>query len=540
MKVKRICPICKTKKFKKTSEAGLVCKYGHQVLGFQEEHGEETAQVVSRRRKKVRTIMENDINSKRSPAQQRSDFIRIFQFALQVLTRSIIQDLGFPSQLENIVRELWILYLSGSKRTIEEAYIFEANEKEGMMRDASTRRTKLDEKIKEEEKELEQVDDEDSSNEESDEDVKKENEHHSFQNLRARRLFEKEAVPVKWPTLKYSMTLSIIYLACLQLNYPVLLNDLLRWAKTGQIPYLEIQNYIPGDLLSLLSLQISNSMTRIPAHMNVIVQTQKIMKCYHHYCKIEFVPLNAPLYLSRFCSQFFLTVEGYFYAKLIFKSYLKKHKVNFSNPIHSQWRSHPTTVLMACVIVAAKFIYGVGHGSSDNLHVSKYNVDMTKEKWLELIHKNLTQLKNYKEKRQNLDYIIEALRNRSIASRMNSSVTNKQTIALSVLNRNNPEINHVRRQSISIVEPILEPFVNEDWADDSSTSFNTIDEGQVYYVHKHGFRPQDYVDLIALASEILGEKVNPAIEDIVETIENTFVLELKAKGVPEKQYNDYF
>ncbi|KAI9486835.1 MAG: hypothetical protein EXX96DRAFT_517147 [Benjaminiella poitrasii] len=535
MKVKRVCPICKTKKFRKTSDSGLVCKYGHQVLGVQDEQQDDNPQVLSSKRTKIKTVNESINNNTRSPVQQQSNFLRIVQYSLQVISRCMVQDLHFPPQLEYIVRELWILYLSSSRKEIEEAYMFEANGKEAN-EDSDIRKFKNSQTLDQEEKELDEIADDDEEEENSDQDNNQDDDDDDIKyKLKNRYMSKKSLRIVKWPKLKYSMIISILYLACLQLNYPILPNDLLRWIKTGQIPYLDIQKFIPKDILSTLSLTISNMMTKTPSYTTIIAQTYKIRRCYIKYCKLTFPPLNAPLYLSRFCSQFFLTVEGYYYAKRIFENCCKRHTINFSNPISANWTTPPMTILMACVIVTAKFIYGVGHGSSDYLHASKHDIGTTKEQWLSLVRENLTHLKNYKEKRQDLDYIIQLLRGRSVASRLTAALADRQTIALSILNRHLEQNNTQRYISNNKGE--------QNSIDDDGNLMlypEIIKEGQVYYTHTFGFRPQDYADLIALANEILGDKANPEVEEIVETIERSFIHELKATSVPEKQYNYYF
>lgn len=339
---KRVCQICQTDKFRKSTDSGLVCKYGHKVLGFQAEQAEDDGFSGARgmRRKTVANRRETDLES--SPAQQRSEFLLIIQFTLQVLSRSLVQRLDFPPELESTVRELWLLYISDSKKQLAEAYLFEALESEDASKLQQNQVGKKDilEKFEEEIMIDNFRDDDDSSEDEQPERIG------SSRN--------------KWPTLIFSNTLSFIYLACIYLNFPVLPNDLVRWCRSGDIPYLKMQGRISPEKLSSLSLHYTNSMTQIPTPGRVKNSAYILSRCYLSNCKLKFPDFNIPLYLDRFCAQYFLTVEGYYYAECIFESYRTRNLLDLCVQNRRREKVPATTFLMASVVAAVKLIYAIG------------------------------------------------------------------------------------------------------------------------------------------------------------------------------------
>lgn len=358
-KVKRVCPTCKTTKFRQTSDSGLVCKYGHKMLGIQAEQAEDDGFAGGRgtRRRVIPKITDTMQGS--NPIQQKSDFLLVIQYTLQVISRCMVQELNFPPELETTIRELWLLYLSDSKKEIAEAYMFEAHEKEAVDKikgSDSQMKREIYEKLEQEEMGLDEFSssDESSSEEEEDEDGFRQRKSSS------NKIQQVGTSRIKWPPLRYSNVLVFIYLACIYLNYPILPNDLVRWSRIGQIPFLNMQERIPEQLLGSLSMFLSNSMTHTPSTDQVAREAYQLARCFSTNCKLEFPEYNIPLYLDRFCAQFFLPVEGYYYANYIFSTYRQDRYLNLSI-VHRSYQSiSATTFLMSCVLSAVKFIYGVG------------------------------------------------------------------------------------------------------------------------------------------------------------------------------------
>lgn len=85
----------------------------------------------------------------------------------------------------------------------------------------------------------------------------------------------------------------------------------------------------------------------------------------------------------------------------------------------------PVSVLMACVVTAAKFIYGVEE--FDMSHVSQYDTSMTKQAWTDCVHKNITRWQKIKQDHHELDNIIKYLQDTSYATK--ASVHNRDRLS---------------------------------------------------------------------------------------------------------------
>lgn len=337
-KPKRICSVCQTTKFKKTSDSGLVCKYGHKVLGVQDEEAEDAFGIKGFQRKAVANLEIDNIES--SPAQQKSDFTLVIQYTLQVLAKSLVEDLHFPPEFEATLRELWLLYISDSKTQLAEGYLFEALEMEKMDKQTGKDKQDIFEKI--EEVAIEEFLDEDDF---SDDDTEP-------QRIGSSRR--------PWPKLSFPSCLSFIYLACIYLHYPILPNDLVRWSQSGEIPYLSMQQRIPPELLSSFSLKLSNTMRHVPLPGSIKLTAFKLSNCYLVNCKLAFPEFNIPLYLDRFCGQYYLPTEGYFFAKSIFESYRTRHLLDLCVQNRRRDQLPAIALLMACVVATVKIFYAIG------------------------------------------------------------------------------------------------------------------------------------------------------------------------------------
>ncbi|OBZ87098.1 RNA polymerase I-specific transcription initiation factor rrn7 [Choanephora cucurbitarum] len=530
--MKRICPICHTTKFKTTSDSSLVCKYGHKLLGVQKEQQEDdTTGVRGLRRKRIKTAVDTD-SDKASPAKQASDFMRIIQFTIQVVSRSMVQDLEFPKELEAVVRELWLLYLSDSKKEIYEAYLFNANLKEESDRDPTTKQDILKREVDDELDALE------AHNFESSDDTTDEDDDTIVPRQgRSRR---------KWPRLRFSDTLVFVYLGCVYLNYPVLPNDLIRWAQEGQIPFLKMQEKIPTRTLASLSLFLTNSMTVVPSLSFVVKRAYELSTSFLLNCKLSFPPLNVPLYIDRFCNQFLLPVEGFYYTLCIFQQYRQRYAIDL-HLVNRHYRlTQVSTILMACVLVTVKIMYGVGtdHCGFDRQKRSQHNLGVTKEDWIKQIHANLERWKSIQDNRDNLSTLIQYIRNTSTASRTTAHPGDRNNILLNLFNQTST-IRSSQTETKSILRDL---FLSTHHLTDSLPNGNSdnvgdlplIEEGAFYYARKSGFGPSDYLDVIQLANLITGETANTSIESTLKIIDRIFESSSQVKTIHTSLYNARF
>lgn len=282
-KPKRTCPICKTSKFRAT-EDGLVCRYGHKVLDVQLEMQEEPGRLGGFKR---RNAKKERIELKVPQAKKQSDLMTIIQFALQAFSKCMVEDLGFPSELEAVVRELWLLYLSGSKRELYESYLFEANEKQ--LREMKVKKEEIKIKLEKDEEALEAL-------------LASEDDQEEETPLKGRISFQSH---YEWPSVEFGASIVFLYLACTYLRLPILLDDLIRWCKTDRIPYFSIQKRIPLKVFSF-GQDKSYSLSFIPTK-GVLDETARILyNAFKHRTKLIFPPFNISLCIERFCNQFYL------------------------------------------------------------------------------------------------------------------------------------------------------------------------------------------------------------------------------------------
>ncbi|KAF1806481.1 hypothetical protein V8B55DRAFT_1372654 [Mucor lusitanicus] len=522
--MKRECPTCRTTKFKKSSDGGLVCKYGHKMLGIQVEEQEGDFEGFGgRERKRVKTLRDNMQRS--NPVKERSDFLLICQYTLQVLTRCMVQELDFPPEIEPVAREFWLLYLADSKQEIMEAYIFEANEMEAQ---DGQHRPKLDmlERMQREEKELDNPEDSSSSEEEDNEDQARPTERRPGVNR------------VKWPKLAYQHTLVFVYIACVYLNYPVVFNDLVRWSITGQIPYLKMQEKIPMETLASLHLSITNPMTRAPSVPFLSKYSHRYLKGFEVNCNIVFPELNIPLYLDRFCCQFFLPVEGYYYANYIFEVRRRLLYINTS-PMQSARHTHVTTMLMASVIDAVKLIYGVDDHTTDSSSVSQFDTTTTKETWYAQIEKNVARWKSLKDDQKDLKNMIQFLQETSVASKATAHLRDKHSALLNILNREpTRRLNQANAPSVK-ADPLLDASDLVISADANQDENSLIKQGEFFYSRKAGFAPKNYLTIVSLASLILGQPAS-IIESAVKLMDSTIMRHNQTNCIRPKKFKEHY
>ncbi|KAI8085412.1 hypothetical protein BDF21DRAFT_336454 [Thamnidium elegans] len=525
MKSQRVCPTCHTKKFRKSTDAGLVCKYGHKLLGVQQEEGEEAFSVAKGSRRKIVRETHGD-NTESNPAQQRSDFLLVVQFGLQVISRSMVQDLNFPPELEPTVRELWLLYVADSKKEVIDSYMFEAFEKEAndKMRGSNTRN---DIGIfEEEEKLLESFRDDDE-----DYDSDSENEGSAPRG---------RPVRLKWQPLKFYHILVFIYYACMYLRYPILPNDLVRWCRSGDIPYLKIQERIPSQLLSSLSLVLSHSMNNIPSPAQIRKAEYSMARCFEINCNLELPDINVPLYMDRFCAQFFLPVEGYYFAQCIWNMFRSARVLNLKDS-RMATKIPATVFLMACVLTAVKFMYAIGDTSRDTLSsVSEFDKNITKENYMKKIKQNIEEWKKVYQQQEDLGNIIQNLKDTSIANKLTLLLRQKNLVMLRALESIHQRSgNYSKRSSSSNLFMDTTVWDKTDY-NVAQTEATVIELGSHYFVKRTAISPKDYLDILELATLVSGELSNSTLEVALQKVERIIASRCGYSTTKKNTFNKAF
>jgi hypothetical protein len=106
--------------------------------------------------------------------------------------------------------------------------------------------------------------------------------------------------------LRYMDVLTIIFIACIHLRLPVLPSDIIRWCKSNVLHYTSIQNRVPEDWMKLVPLSITNTMVVIPGVNALSARAIRLAKRLYLPQNTIIPDYNIPLYLNRFCSQFYL------------------------------------------------------------------------------------------------------------------------------------------------------------------------------------------------------------------------------------------
>ncbi|KAF9091788.1 Pol I core factor CF [Mortierella sp. GBA35] len=107
------CRVCRSTRWRKNSLGHYVCESGHQLEGYQEEEGEfvEGAGGYERRQKvtKKKKVVESAFVSGK---QGTTLVLRCAQFILQLQVQALVRELGFPLEMNAVVREYWMVYVS--------------------------------------------------------------------------------------------------------------------------------------------------------------------------------------------------------------------------------------------------------------------------------------------------------------------------------------------------------------------------------------------------------------------------------------------
>ncbi|KAL4951473.1 hypothetical protein BDW69DRAFT_169995 [Aspergillus filifer] len=243
------------------------CRRGHQQAGTQAVEDETfgTQGKISR----VKVQAAEKIQKKYRGRQAHRLFLDTYQLILWKQCHALVNNRGFPPQLENIVRDLWALRLETYAKTI-------AN-----------------------------VGDEDSQPE-----------FFSSQPASAREDTETEAfIPnsklVKWPRL--IDTVALCYLGALLMRLPVSVGDFHRMVLRSDIPYYRASNHVPHDMKD-----------RLPPEHIALLETTRLLKAedlhnavfdlllyYQRQFKVQFPPLNTPVLIYRLIRRLALPVDVY-------------------------------------------------------------------------------------------------------------------------------------------------------------------------------------------------------------------------------------
>lgn len=244
------------------------CRRGHQQEGRQVEEDPEDFGTQGKLNRLKKDATEKGTKRYRGQRAYRL-FLQIYQLILWKQCYALIHDRGFPSQTEEVVRDLWALRLDTFSEKLAGPAESTGDEPEVFSSQPSAPETEDDEAFK----------------------------------LSHRR--------TTWPRLIDSV--GLCYLGALLLRLPVTIADMHRMIMREEIPFIRIIKSIPREMRD-----------KLPQTYLSILETKTIMKAeqLHHAVRelvflydrefgVIFPPLNAPLILFKYIKYLSLPVEVY-------------------------------------------------------------------------------------------------------------------------------------------------------------------------------------------------------------------------------------
>ncbi|CAG8500085.1 8528_t:CDS:10 [Scutellospora calospora] len=342
------CPICKSRKWHSDGLGGLVCQFGHQREGFQEQENEIEPTPVTGKRRRSRT---GKATNEHYAYQNRTEYTRVLLSVIQwVLRRQLhvlIHEMGFVPQIEQVVQHLWILYVNKISEMDLDPTSTNHDVSEGY---SSTFQDDNEDSL---EFLIDVPQDSDSDSENDDQQRSGANEFYDFKST-AKTFANHHALPCRISSMRLSYVLAIIYLGCVWLRIPIINGDIIRWASTGRLSYLIIRQELPNDMKLHLGSHFVKKFfekERIQSYNHLINLETDFIAFYKNFYGITFPEINAPPILYRFIRDFMLPVESYVISKELAQLINLKLELNRN--------LEPYIALLAVIIVVIKMIYGL-------------------------------------------------------------------------------------------------------------------------------------------------------------------------------------
>ncbi|RUS23232.1 hypothetical protein BC937DRAFT_90351 [Endogone sp. FLAS-F59071] len=382
------CPKCGTKRWKKNNLGFYICKYGHQLENYQEEQGEaELTWAGTTRRKTLKRKRENE-SKEYFGAKAQFLLFQAFQHILRQQIYVLINELGLPAKLEEVVQELWLLYVSSTNLTCNEEMV-DTNTTPSQSQSQSNPVDEVDLEFGDLEfGDLQKNSDDPhvtfnlaTSNNNTDdgnaayvdETSGADSEPGKVDSLgfqTGRRTIRRsqgstKADPRRKCLLQF--TIVICYLGCVWCRVPVLLADLHRLAAKGTLPYSSAYMNFPDEMREHFYIDSLRSLDTkaLPECPMLHTWTSRFIRFYRQDYGIEFPRLNGPLVIYRHIRELLLPVELYTaatnLATLLSDQLSKAEKAQFgAGPVASFGPSpRPCVNFMAIVLVMAKLCYGL-------------------------------------------------------------------------------------------------------------------------------------------------------------------------------------
>ncbi|KAG5217557.1 RNA polymerase I-specific transcription initiation factor [Trichophyton interdigitale] len=297
-------------------ENGLwFCRQGHQQQGQEVVVDDENFGGHGRtaRRKKVQA-------ERRSKTYHGSDAFQLFLEAYQLLLwkqcHALVHVKGLPSELEGIVKDLWILRLEKIYEGRDDIYTDDENSTQ-LFSSQTGVSSELD---------------------------KEEYQYHKRKLSTSPRVID---------------SLALCYLGTLLLRLPVSIGYMQEWVAEDEIPFMRPLRFIPSDMKDRLPAiyHIAFDTKNLPVGDQIHRAVADLIMLYHRGFSIEFPAINSSLLLFSYVKQLALPIEVYSAVKKLMKSV----EFTYTFPKEITRRFHriylPEVQLMCLVIVATKLLF---------------------------------------------------------------------------------------------------------------------------------------------------------------------------------------
>ncbi|KAJ5788546.1 hypothetical protein N7457_003536 [Penicillium paradoxum] len=291
------------------------CRRGHLQAGVQVAEDADDFGNLGKTHRLKKVIKEKTSKTLRGrPAY--TLFLQIYQLILWKQCHALVHKLGFPEELEIVVRDLWALRLQ----------------------DFTTKVTNIAE----------------------DEDDDTEPELFSSQptaNHESRDMgFKPNSAYVEWPRLIDSIALC--YLAAFLMRVPVCVNDFYDMVIQQDIPYARVLATVPREMRERLPQELTGilEVNKLPKPEHVHRSVKAILLFYQRRFGLELPSLNWPIILFRHIKRLALPIEIYDATKTL----QELLGFTFQYPADDDRQKKqflPDVQLMALVVIATKLLF---------------------------------------------------------------------------------------------------------------------------------------------------------------------------------------
>jgi hypothetical protein len=344
------CPLCHSTKYL-YEDSKLICENGHESKNYYEEKEDVVFGIPKRKikKRKRRKIARNRKRYRKMFIRAKNLPILSCQIVLEHQIKQIQEILNVKEEFETIVKEFWLDYVTLLDKVLKDTNL-------------------KDEGVEQEQPET--PDDSESSDQDDTELplglslIGFKSERREKSPSETYRTLNEKPYATKVLHLKAGSLLAILYLACVYLRIPVIIQDFMDWILKDKLMYFNIGGIFPEWLAKRTGISRLRSTTSrffnstIPDPYTIEIFCSNLALAFKVEFGTIFPPMNSIGILFRMVSKLYLPVP--FYHMIV-------HIFDFSNVQISicDRDDLPTAKFMAVLIFTAKLIFGTNYSSGD-------------------------------------------------------------------------------------------------------------------------------------------------------------------------------